>query len=393
MALSIAIIIFFGLLANYLFTKLKLPGLLGMLIVGIILGPYCLNWLDPIIMTAAKDLRKIALIVILLRAGLGINKNELKKIGKTTFFISFLPGVFEGISVLIVSIWLLDLDFIRGGMLGFILAAVSPAVVVPLMLKFIDEKIGKKEIPLLILSAAAIDDVFAITFFSTFLGFYANKNFNIGIQLLNIPISIILGVLLGALIGFLFVWLCKKIYIRDVKKVILILALSIFMTSLESALEDYIMIASLLGVMTLGFIINEKYKDLSERLQNSFSKIWLFAEIFLFVLVGAEVNINVALNAGLKGLLVIIIGLLFRSIGVLFATIRSNLNKQEKLFAIISYLPKATVQAAIGSIPLAKGVENGDLILAVAVLAIIFTAPLGSLLINFLGPKLLNGKI
>ena len=391
MALSIAIIIFFGMLGNLIFTKLKLPGLLGMLIAGVIIGPYSLNLIDESVLTISADLRKIALIIILLRAGFGLNRKELKKVGKTAFNMSFIPGVFEGLTIAITSIWLLDLDFIRGGMLGFILAAVSPAVVVPFMLKFIDEKLGtKKGIPVLILSAASIDDVFAITFFTTFMGFYANKSFNIGLQLLNIPISIVLGVILGLVVGIGLVWLFKKYHIRDSRKVILILALAIFMSSLETAIEQYIMIASLLGVMALGFIITEKKPELGARLSSKFGKVWLLSELFLFVLVGAEVNIKVAINAGLIGIVVIFIGLIGRSIGVLLSTIKSGLNVKEKIFTVVAYLPKATVQAAIGGIPLSQGVKDGDLILAIAVLSIIITAPLSAVFINMLAPKCLE---
>lgn len=391
MALSIAIIIIFGMIGNYVFTKLRLPGLLGMLIVGVIIGPYCLNWLDQSILDISIDLRKIALIIILLRAGLGLSRSELKKVGKTALKMSFIPALFEGLTIAIISIWLLDLDFIRGGMLGFILAAVSPAVVVPLMLRFIKGKLGaNKGIPVLILSAASIDDVFVITIFTCFMGFYVNKNFNIGLQLLNIPVSIIIGVVLGFIIGVVLVWLFKKFHIRDSRKVILILALAILMTSLEKALENHIMIASLLGVMAIGFIISEKKPELGVRLSSKFEKIWLFSELFLFVLVGAEVNISIALNAGLIGLAVIIFGLIARSVGVLISTINSGLNLREKLFVIVSYLPKATVQAAIGGIPLAAGVVGGELILAIAVLAIMLTAPIGAILINTLGPKLLE---
>lgn len=383
MALSLAMIIFFGMIGNYLFKKIKLPGLLGMLIVGMIIGPYGLNWLDQSVLDVSSDLRSIALIIILLRAGLGLNRHELKKVGNAAIKLSFIPGLFEGLAVMVVSIFLLDLNLIEGGMLGFILAAVSPAVVVPLMLKLKESKLGaKKGIPSLILSAASVDDVFAITIFTTFTGVYANQNFNVGLQLLNIPVSIILGILLGLVVGVTFTWVFKKYHIRDSNKVLLILAIAIFMVSLEKALSNYIMIASLLGVMALGFIITEKKPELGVRLSSKFSKVWLFAELFLFVLVGAEVNLTVALNAGLMGLLVITIGLTARSIGVLLSTIKSGLNGKEKLFVIFSYLPKATVQAAIGSIPLSMGVENGELILAVAVLSIVFTAPLGATLIT-----------
>lgn len=391
MALSIAIIIFFGMISNYLFQKIKIPGLLGMLIVGVIVGPHSLNWLDQSILDISSDLRTIALIIILLRAGFGLNRHEVTKVGKTAIKLSFIPGLFEGITVMVISFWLLDLDFIQGGMLGFILAAVSPAVVVPLMLKLKESRLGtNKGIPTLVLSAASVDDVFAITIFTTFMGIYANKNFNIGLQLLNIPVSILLGILLGLVIGFILVWLFKKYHIRDTNKVILILSIAIFMVTLEKSLSNIIMIASLLGVMALGFIITERKPELGARLSSKFGKVWLFAELFLFVLVGAEVNLQVALNAGLIGLLVITIGLIARSFGVFLATIKSGLNRKEKIFVGFSFLPKATVQAAIGAIPLSYGVENGELILAIAVLSIIFTAPLGAILISRTAPILLE---
>ncbi|MDF2699595.1 MAG: Na(+)/H(+) antiporter [Haloplasmataceae bacterium] len=391
MALSIALIMFFGMMGNLIFTKIKLPGLLGMIVVGVIIGPHSLNLLDQSILNVSGELRKIALIIILLRAGLGLNRNELKKVGKTALKMSFIPGLFEGLTIAFVSIWLLKIDFIRGGMLGFILAAVSPAVVVPLMLKFIDERRGmKKGIPILILSASSIDDVFAITIFTSFMGIYANKNFNIGIELLNIPISIIIGVILGIVLGLILVTIFIKYRIRDSKKVILILSIAIFLVSLEKALENGVMIASLLGVMAMGFVITERIPALGVRLSAKFNKMWVLAELFLFVLVGAEVNMKVALDAGLIGLVVITFGLVARSMGVLVSTIGSHLNLKEKIFSIVSYLPKATVQAAIGGIPLSLGVIGGDLILAIAVLSIIVTAPLGAIGINFLAPKLLE---
>jgi len=272
-------------------------------------------------------------------------------------------------------------------MLGFILAAVSPAVVVPLMLKINQNKLGtKKAIPTLVLSGASIDDVVSITIFSSFMGIYVNANFNIGIQLLNIPLSIILGIAIGFIIGYILVLLFNKLHIRDSMKVILIIALAIFLVNLE----NYIIIASLLGVMSIGFIIAEKKQVLGSRLSSKLSKIWVFAEIFLFVLVGAEVDINIALDAGLIGLLIIGIGLASRSIGVLISTYKSGLLFKEKMFVVVSYLPKATVQAAIGSIPKIAGVANGDLILAITVLSIIITAPIGAILIDRLAPVLLK---
>ncbi|QBD85516.1 sodium:proton antiporter [Clostridium tetani] len=390
MAVSLAIILLLGLLVSKLFEKIKLPGLLGMIILGTIIGPYGLNWLHGDMINVSADLRKIALIIILLRAGLGINKKDLKKVGKTAFKMSCVPGIIEGFSIAFVSAKLLEFSFIEGGMLGFIIAAVSPAVVVPSMLNLLESSIGtNKGIPTLILAGASIDDIFAITIFSTFLGLYSGANINIGIQLLNIPVSIILGIIAGGIIGFTMVRVFSKYHIRDTKKVLLILGTSILFTELEKVLKTKIEIASLLGVMTIGFVIIKKIPDVGKGLALKFNKIWIFAEILLFVLVGAEVNVNVAINAGKMGILVILIGLLGRSIGVIISLLGTDLNWKERLFCVIAYVPKATVQAAMGAVPLSLGVESGDIILAMAVLSIIITAPLGAIGINFSAKRLL----
>ncbi|QBD87871.1 sodium:proton antiporter [Clostridium tetani] len=390
MAVSLAIILLLGLLVSKLFEKIKLPGLLGMIILGTIIGPYGLNWLHGDMINVSADLRKIALIIILLRAGLGINKKDLKKVGKTAFKMSCVPGIIEGFSIAFVSTKLLEFSFIEGGMLGFIIAAVSPAVVVPSMLNLLESSIGtNKGIPTLILAGASIDDIFAITIFSTFLGLYSGANINIGIQLLNIPVSIILGIIAGGIIGFTMVRVFSKYHIRDTKKVLLILGTSILFTELEKVLKTKIEIASLLGVMTIGFVIIKKIPDVGKGLALKFNKIWIFAEILLFVLVGAEVNVNVAINAGKMGILVILIGLLGRSIGVIISLLGTDLNWKERLFCVIAYVPKATVQAAMGAVPLSLGVESGDIILAMAVLSIIITAPLGAIGINFSAKRLL----
>ncbi|BDR67895.1 potassium transporter [Clostridium tetani] len=390
MAVSLAIILLLGLLVSKLFEKIKLPGLLGMIILGTIIGPYGLNWLHGDMINVSADLRKIALIIILLRAGLGINKKDLKKVGKTAFKMSCVPGIIEGFSIAFVSIKLLEFSFIEGGMLGFIIAAVSPAVVVPSMLNLLESSIGtNKGIPTLILAGASIDDIFAITIFSTFLGLYSGANINIGIQLLNIPVSIILGIIAGGIIGFIMVRVFSKYHIRDTKKVLLILGTSILFTELEKVLKTKIEIASLLGVMTIGFVIIKKIPDVGKGLALKFNKIWIFTEILLFVLVGAEVNVNVAINAGKMGIVVILIGLLGRSIGVIISLLGTDLNWKERLFCIIAYVPKATVQAAMGAVPLSLGVESGDIILAMAVLSIIITAPLGAIGINFSAKRLL----
>lgn len=390
MARSLAIIVLLGLAANKLFEKLKLPGLLGMLIVGAIVGPYGLGILQPGIINVSGDLRKIALIIILLRAGFGINKNDLKRVGTTALKMSFIPGLIEGFFITFASIRLLNFTFIQGGILGFIIAAVSPAVIVPSMLRLMENGWGlKKGIPTLILAGASIDDVFAITIFSGFLGLYSGSNISIGLQILNIPISILLGIFMGLIIGIVLIKVFQKYHIRDTKKILLIIGLSILLTELENALKTKIEIASLLGVMTLGFIIVEKLPHVGKKLGAKLNKIWVFAEILLFVLVGAEVNVGVAVDAGKIGLAIIVIGLLGRSIGVLISTLGTDLNWKERLFCVIAYLPKATVQAAIGAVPLSLGVESGDLILAIAVLSIVITAPLGAIGINLTGKRLL----
>lgn len=391
MASSLAIIILLGLPANKLFEKIKIPGLLGMLILGIIIGPYGLNLLQTDMIHASADLRKIALTIILLRAGLGINRDDLKKVGNTALKMSCVPGLIEGFFIAFASVKLLNFSFIQGGILGFIIAAVSPAVVVPSMLRLIENNIGaKKGIPTLILAGASIDDVFAITIFSAFLGLYSGKHINIGIQILSIPISILLGIMIGGVIGFVMIKIFKKHHMRDTKKVLLILGLSILLTELENLLKTRIEIASLLGVMTIGFIIIDKMPNVGKRLASKVNKIWVFAEILLFVLVGAQVNIGVAANAGKIGAIIIFIGILGRSLGVIISLLGTNLNWKEKLFCIISYIPKATVQAAMGAVPLSLGVKSGEVILAIAVLSILITAPLGAIGINIFADKLLE---
>lgn len=390
MATSLAIIIILGLIANTLFTKLKMPGLLGMLLLGMLIGPYGLNWINPDLLKVSADFRQIALIVILLRAGLGISRENLNKVGSTALKFSCIPSLLEGFTIAFISTKVLGFSFIEGGILGFIIAAVSPAVVVPQMIDFNERKIGtNKSIPTLILAGASMDDVFSITVFTTFLGLYSGNHVNIGIEILNIPLSIILGIILGFAIGLIMVRIFKRYHIRDTKKVLLILGSAILLTALEKVLKNRIEIAGLLGVMAIGFIILEKIPNVAKRLSAKFNKIWVFAEILLFVLVGSQVNIAVASDAGLQGLIIISIGLIARSLGVILSTLGSNLNWKERIFCTIAYSPKATVQAAIGAVPLAFGVASGDIILAVAVLSILVTAPLGAIGIKTSSKKLL----
>lgn len=390
MATGLAIITLLGLLMNTLFVKMRLPGLLGMLILGIAIGPYGFDWIDAGLMSASADFRKIALIIILLRAGLGISRESLNKVGYAAIRLSIIPGVLEGLAISLIAVPLLGFTWIQGGILGFILAAVSPAVIVPMMIQLSEHGVGTdKNIPTLILAAASVDDVVAITIFSAFLGLYSGAHVNIGIQLAWIPVSILLGIGVGILSGIVLVKIFERHHIRDTKKVLVILGIAIMLTALETALKNRLEIAALLGVMTIGFILLEKRPVVAHRLSAKFGKIWVFAEILLFVLVGAQVDPSVALGAGASGLVILAVGLTARSLGVLISTISTSLNYKERLFCVIAYWPKATVQAAIGAIPLTLGVEGGDVIMAVAVLSILVTAPLGALGIRISAPRLL----
>lgn len=393
MATSIAIIILLAIIFNFIFEKIKLPGLLGMLILGIIIGPYGLNLINGDLLKISPDLRKIALIIILLRAGLGIKKSDLKEIGRPAIKMSCIPGILEGFTIAFISTKLLGFTFIQGGILGFIIAAVSPAVVVPQMINLIDNKIGtNKSIPTLILAGASIDDVFAITILTSFLALYAGKSTNIASQLLQIPVSIILGIGLGLILGFAIIYLFKKYSINDIKRILIVLAFSILLTTIETVFKDKVLIASLLGVMTIGFILTEKLPKVATPLSHGLNKLWVFAEILLFVLVGAQVNISVAFSSGAIGIIIIFIGLIGRSIGVVISLIGTNLNIKEILFCVISYTPKATVQAAMGALPLSLGVASGDLILTISVLSILVTAPLGAIGIKVLSKSLLEAQ-
>ncbi|TDO92136.1 sodium/proton antiporter (CPA1 family) [Halanaerobium saccharolyticum] len=391
MALSLALIILFALLFGRFFDRLKLPALLGMLLIGIFLGPYGFDLISQDILNISSDLRMIALIVILIRAGLGIEKETLKKVGVPAVKLSFIPGLMEGTAVILAAIYLLNFGFVEAGILAFIIAAVSPAVVVPQMLALIEQQKGtKKGIPTLVLTGASVDDVVAITIFSAFLSIYGGQQINVLRQVLNVPIAILLGIILGTGIALFLIYIFKKYHIRDTKKALLLLSFGILMNSLEHFLEGIVPIATLLGIMVIGFVIQERYSVLGKRLSSKFNKIWVFAELMLFVLIGAEVNIYLALESGLIGLIIIAIGLGARSLGVLISLTGTHLNLKERAFCVLAYTPKATVQAAIGAIPLAAGVASGELILALAVLSIVVTAPLGAVAIKKAGQNWLS---
>lgn len=403
MLLNIALILTLALVLYYLFSLVKLPGILGLIAAGILVGPSVLNVVDPEVAILLKELKTAALIVILIRAGLGINRDTLHKVGRPAINLSFIPGVIEGLTVMTIAHFIFDFTWIEGGMLGFIIAAVSPAVVVPTMLDLKDKGFGKKkEVPTLVLAGASVDDVFAITIFSVFTGLAAGSSINIGHILWSVPAGIILGALIGVALGFTLVWFFKKFHIRDTKKVIIFMIVAVVfyeITEMES-LKAIIPLAGLLGIMAIGFIILEKYDKLAKRLSAKFNKVWVLSEILLFVYIGTEVQIN-QLDASLvgSGLLILLLGLTARSIGVWISLLGSELNNKEKIFSVIAYWPKATVQAAIGAVPLTLieagklgnvSMETGQVILAMAVLSIVTTAPLGAIGIKTFGPKLLS---
>ena len=386
MLLSISLILIVGMSLGYICQKLKLPSLLGMLITGMILGPYVLNLLDPNILAISADLRKIALIIILTRAGLGLDLSGLKKLGRPAFLMCFVPATCELIGIVLLGPKLLGLTTLEAAIMGAVLAAVSPAVVVPRMVKLMDE--GYKDIPELILAGASVDDVYVIVLFSTFIGMIQGKGANI-ISFINIPISIILGILIGLLLGFLLSYFFKNIHIRDTSKVLIILSISLLLVVLEDSLTTSITFSSLISIMFIGVGLKRNREIVAKRLSIKYGKLWVGAEVFLFVLVGATVNINYLTHVGFKALLLIILALIFRMFGVFICLLKTNLNKKEKLFTMIAYTPKATVQAAIGGIPLSLGLSCGDIILTVAVLAIVLTAPLGAFAIDLSYRKLL----
>lgn len=393
MLLSIALVFLCGMTLGKIFEKLKLPSLLGMIATGIILGPYVLDLLDNSILEISKDLRQIALIIILTRAGLNLDIKDLKKVGRSAVLMCFIPASFEILGMIIFAPLFLGITRLEAAIIGTIIAAVSPAVIVPRMLKLMENGYGvKKSIPQMIMAGASIDDVFVIVLFTAFTKLAQGGEINLN-NFLVIPISIFLGLLGGVLMGWGLSILFSKFHIRDSGKVIIILSISFLLVTLEHHLDGIIGFSGLLAVMAMGATIQQKKYELSKRLSGKFSKLWVGAEVLLFVLVGAIVDINYALKAGLFSIVLIFCVLVFRMIGVLLCLVKTNLNKKERLFSAIAYMPKATVQAAIGGIPLAMGLACGDIALTVAVLAILITAPLGAVLIDVTYNKLLEKNI
>lgn len=390
MLLSISVILILGMFMGWICQKIKLPSLLGMLITGIVLGPYVLNLLDDSILGISAELRKIALIIILTRAGLGLDLSGLKKIGRPAVLMCFVPASFELIGMILLAPKLMGLTVLEAAIMGAVLAAVSPAVVVPRMVKLMDEGYGVNEgIPQLILAGASVDDVYVIVLFSTFVGMMQGEGASI-LKFVNIPISIFLGIAIGLLIGVLLAYFFKKMHIRDTSKVLIILSISFLLVVMEDKLSTPITFSALIAIMFIGIGLQKKRETVAKRLSVKYGKLWVAAEVFLFVLVGATVNIGYLGKVGVKALIVIIGALVFRMFGVFVCLLGTSLKRKERLFTMLAYTPKATVQAAIGGIPLALGFTCGDLVLTVAVLAIVLTAPLGAFAIDLSYKKLLN---
>lgn len=390
MLLSIALILLVGMSMGWLCQKMKLPGLLGMLATGIVLGPYVLDLLDPSILGISAELRKIALIIILTRAGLGLDLSGLKKIGRPAVLMCFVPASFELFGMLLLAPKLMGLSILEAAVMGAVLAAVSPAVVVPRMVKLMDEGYGVKEgIPQLILAGASVDDVYVIVLFSTFTGMMQGTGAS-AIRFINIPVSILLGIAIGLGIGVLLAYFFQKIHMRDTSKVLIILSISFLLVVLEDHLVTPITFSALIAVMFIGIGLQKKREVVANRLSAKYGKLWVAAEVFLFVLVGATVNIGYVGKVGIKALIVIAGALVFRMLGVLVCLLGTEIKGKERLFTMLAYTPKATVQAAIGGIPLSLGFACGESVLAVSVLAIVLTAPLGAFAIDLTYKKFLK---
>lgn len=393
---SLALILLVGLVMGTICEKIKLPRIIGMLITGIVLGPYVLDLFDPSILSISAELRKIALIIILLKAGLSLNLSDLKKVGRPAVMMSFVPASFEIIGYIIFAPIILGINRVEAAVMGAVLGAVSPAVVVPRMVQLMEEKYGTdKSIPQMILAGASCDDIFVIVLFTTFLGMAQGEKASV-MEFVNIPISIVLGVIVGAAAGFILYFIFETAYkhkrcIRNSTKLIIILGVSFLLVTVEDRLEGKVALSGLLAVVSMACVLKIKCTgSVSQRLSAKFGKLWIAAEVILFVLVGAAVDIRYTLEAGGTAVLMIFAALIFRAAGVMLCTVKTGFTWKERLFCIIAYLPKATVQAAIGSVPLAAGLECGKIILSVAVMAIIITAPLGAFGMDISYKKLLK---
>lgn len=387
---SLALIFLVGLLMGSIFNKLKLPSLLGMIITGMILSPYALNLLDPSIMGISADLRQVALVVILTRAGLSLNIEDLKKVGRPAILMCFVPACFEIVGVILIAVPLLGVSITEAAIMGSVLAAVSPAVVVPRMLRIMEEGYGvKKSIPQLILAGASVDDVFVIVLFTAFTSIESGGEVS-PMSFVQIPISILLGVALGLVCGLALIWFFKKFHMRDSVKLLIFLSISFLLIELQNELEGIVPVSGLLAIMSMGVALYKWYNVLAVRLSSKYNKLWVAAEILLFVLVGATVDLNYVATAGLLSVCVVVFAMMFRMAGVFCCLLKTKLDKKERGFCMVAYTPKATVQAAIGGVPLSMGLACGNQVLALAVIAILITAPFGAICIDKLYKRLLK---
>lgn len=392
MLISITLILFAGMFLGFLCKKIKLPGLLGMMIAGILLGPHVLNVIDGSILGISAEIRKIALIIILIRAGLKLSFEDLKKVGRPAVLMCFLPAAFEVLGMILFAPYFLGITTLEAAILGAVIGAVSPAVIVPRMIKLIDEGYGTdKGIPQMILAGASVDDVFVIVLFTTFTSLAQGEQVSVT-SFINIPISIVTGIAVGLLAGHVLVTFFQHLHIRDSVKVLIVLGTSFALTFVEDEWGGMIPFASLIAVMALGLMIKKKKQELAVRLSIKFDKLWIPAEIFLFVLVGASVAIDSLKTAGLSAVLLILCVLVFRMLGVGICLVRTPFCIKERFFCMLAYTPKATVQAAIGGLPLAMGLSCGDIVLTVSVIAIMITAPLGALAIDVTYQRWLSRK-
>lgn len=395
MLTSLALIFLVGLCMAAICQKLKLPRIIGMLVTGMVLGPYVLDFLDSSILSISAELRKMALIIILLKAGLSLNLNDLKKVGRPAILLAFVPASFEIVGYVLFAPIFLEISRIDAAVMGTVLAAVSPAVVVPRMVQLMEEKYGTKQsIPQMIMAGASCDDIFVIVLFTTFLGMAQGVKVSL-LRFVNVPVSIFLGILLGAVIGYVLYRFFETAYkhqnyVRNSTKVILVLGVSFLLTAVEGWLDGKVAVSGLLAVVSMACVLKAKcIPAVSKRLSEKFGKLWIAAEVILFVLVGAAVDLRYTAAAGGFAVLVIFLSLIFRMAGVFVCVLGTGLSWKERLFCAISYLPKATVQAAIGSVPLTAGLGCGKMILSVAVLAILITTPLGALGMDLTYKKLL----
>lgn len=389
MLFSISLIMLVGMLSGYICQRMKLPGLLGMILTGIILGPYVFNLIDASIINISAELRKIALIIILTRAGLSQDISELKQVGRPAVLMCFVPATFEILGMIIIAPKLLGISIVEAAVMGTVVAAVSPAVIVPKMIKLMEEGYGsQKNIPQMILAGASVDDVYVIVMFTAFTSLASGKNVSI-ISFVNIPVSILMGIFVGSMIGVILSAFFKKIHIRDTTKVLIILCISFMLVSIEDRINLPITFSALISIMLMEIVLQKKIRNTADRLSIKFNKLWVGAEVILFVLVGAAMDISYVPKAGIMSVAVIFGALSFRIIGVYLCLIGTSLNLKEKIFCVIGYIPKATVQAAIGAIPLGMGLGCGEIVLTIAVISILITAPLGAFLIDALYKKLL----